>query len=272
MVALTRFDREHVELAIFRIGYLSIFVALTFPLVVVMVSSFTKAGYISFPPEQISIKWYLAFLESSTWRSAVWSSVIIGFGTTLLSTFLGVTAAYGFRQLSGTWAKAITPLVLLPILIPAVVIAIALLPFLSRLGLYRSHLGVILAHSLWATPLVFFVMQSVFDRYDWQLRDAAMDLGGTPVRTFFEVIYPSTKEGIFAAAVIAFIVSLQEFIIALFLTGQDTQTIPVLTWTSLRQSLDPVATVVSALLIAAVIVITGVLSMVIGIERLSREL
>ena len=244
-----RLEADRVKIAAFRAGYGAIFAAMLLPLVIVIATSFSASGNLQFPPEGFSLRWYGAFFADIQWLRAFDNSLVIGIGTTILATVMGVTAAFGLEARKGRLGELLTPVVILPLLIPPVILGVTLLVYFSRLGLRSSYLGIILAHSLWATPLVFFVMQSVFQRFDWELRDAGMDLGANPIRVFLYVILPNVKNGILVSALLAFIISLQEFVIALFLSNYQTQTIPVLAWNSLRQSLTPTVSVVSTFLI-----------------------
>ncbi|MFC4540583.1 ABC transporter permease [Halosolutus amylolyticus] len=265
-------NREVAEIWTFRAIYAAMFAVMLAPLAIVVSTSFSNAGYIAFPPDELSMRWYGEFASDTEWLRAIENSLIIGVGTMIFSLFLGTTAAFAIQGTNSRWADYVVPIVLLPLLIPAVVIAVALLMFLSRFDLQQSYAGIILAHSLWATPLVFFIMQAVFSRFDWELKDAAMDLGAGPTRTFAEVILPGVKHGIVASALVAFVISFQEFIMALFLSGYATQTIPVLAWVTLRQVLNPLISVVSTLMIAAVIVLLIPASLALGFERLSKQL
>ncbi|MHB9288871.1 ABC transporter permease [Halobacteriales archaeon Cl-PHB] len=242
------------------------------PLLIVVGTSFAKSGNLAFPPAELSTTWYDAFLKDQRWMGALYNSAITATGTMVLSTILGVTAALGIQGADSRWSGLIVPMVLLPLLIPAVVIGITLLMFLSEFSMQQSFVGIVLAHSLWATPLVFFIMQAVLQRFDWSLKDASNDLGAGPVRTFGEVVLPNIRHGIFAAAIIAFIISLQEFIMALFLSGFNTRTVPVLAWISLRQSLSPFISVVTTILIAAALVLLIPAAFVLGLERLAKQL
>ena len=264
--------RERVETVAFRIAYGLVAFMMVLPLLIVISTSFGSTGQLVFPPKGFSLKWYAEFLSEPSWMKAVVSSLITASGTAILSTFLGVTAAFGLRGIESKWLQYFIPIALLPLLLPAVVIAVIMLMYLSHFGLHRSHLAIIFAHSLWATPLVFFIMQAVLSQFDWQLKDAANDLGAGPLRSFGEVILPNVKNGIFASALIAFIISLQEFVMALFLSGQGTRTIPVLAWIALRNVLDPVISVVSTLLVAAALFLMIPAALAIGLERLAKQL
>jgi ABC-type spermidine/putrescine transport system permease subunit II len=157
------------------------------------------------------------------------------------------------------------------LLVPGVIIGVTLLTFFSRFGLQGSYLALVLAHSLWATPLTFSVLQASFARFDWRQREAALDLGAGPARSIVAVVLPGVRPGLVVAALVAFIVSLQEFVMALFLSGPDTRTVPVQAWNSLRQSLDPLVSVVSTLLVVAVLGLVVVASLVAGLDRLATD-
>lgn len=264
--------RERLEIFAFRFAYGLVAFLMMLPLFVVISTSFGSTGQLVFPPRGLSVDWYSKFFADPSWMDAVVNSLITASGTAVLATFLGVTAAFGLKGVESKWLQYFIPIALLPLLLPAVVIAVILLTYLSEFGLHRSYFAIIFAHSLWATPLVFFIMQAVLAQFDWQLKDAANDLGAGPVRSFGEVILPNVKNGIFASALIAFVISLQEFVMALFLSGQDTRTIPVLAWVALRNVLDPIISAVSTLLIAAALLLVVPAALAIGLERLAKQL
>ncbi|ELY55266.1 binding-protein-dependent transport system inner membrane protein [Natronococcus amylolyticus DSM 10524] len=264
--------RERLETAAFRAGYLALLALMLLPLLVVVVTSFSGTGRLAFPPESYSLMWYVEFLDSVRWLDAFTNSIVIGVGTALVATLLGVMGAFGQEIDDGSLGSILAPLVLIPLLIPPVILGITLLMYFNEVGLRGSYASIVLAHTLWATPLVYFVMRSVFSRFDWQQLDAAQDLGAGPVQSFVHVVLPNVKHGIFVGGLLAFIISLQEFVMALFLSTPSTETIPVLAWTEIRQALDPMVSVVSTFLI--VISVVGILLAVVAtnLEWLSKQL
>ena len=265
-------NSDRLQIAAFRVGYAAIFAAMLLPLCIVIATSFSASGNLQFPPEGLSLRWYGEFFADVQWLRAFDNSFVVGIGTTVLATFMGITAAFGLEARKGRLSDLLTPVVILPLLIPPVILGVTLLVYFSALGLRSSYVGIILAHSLWATPLVFFVMQSVFQRFDWQLRDAGMDLGANPIRVFVHVIPPNVKNGILVSALLAFIISLQKFVMALFLSNFQTQTIPVLAWNSLRQSLTPIVSVVSTFLILISVAGLLVTALAMNIDFVARRL
>ncbi|MFU8867155.1 ABC transporter permease [Natronococcus sp.] len=264
--------RESLETAAFHAGYLTLLALMLLPLLVVVVTSFSGTGRLAFPPESYSLVWYAEFLDSVRWLDAFTNSLVIGVGTALVATLLGVMGAFGQEIDDGSLGTVLAPLVLIPLLIPPVILGITLLMYFNEVGLRGSYTSIVLAHTLWATPLVYFVMRSVFSRFDWQQLDAAQDLGAGPVQSFVHVVLPNVKHGIFVGGLLAFIISLQEFVMALFLSTPSTETIPVLAWTEIRQALDPMVSVVSTFLI--VISVVGILLAVVAtnLEWLSKQL
>lgn len=265
-------SRERVEDALFRTGYWLVFAVLMLPIVVVFVTSFQQSSYLTFPPSGYTLEWYAKFLGSEEWLSAVGDSFAIGVGASLLSTVLGVTGALAVQRSDSRVAKLVPPVILLPLLVPPVVLGLTLLIYFNRVGFANSYVNIVVAHTLWATPLVFFIMQSVFVRFDWSLRDAGMDLGARPVRVFYHVILPNVRSGVIISAVVAFIVSLQEFIMALFLKSFEVKTVPVLAWTSLQSSLTPMVSVVSAFLVLTSILGVLLSAALMNIEWLAEQL
>jgi putative spermidine/putrescine transport system permease protein/spermidine/putrescine transport system permease protein len=101
-------------------------------------------------------------------------------------------------------------------------------------------------------PLVFMLMEATFRTIDHRIVEASYDLGGKPLRTFFEIVVPAVSTGVISSALFAFVISLNEFVMALFLTTRDTQTLPVLMWVSLRSAGTPRLAVAAVILASAV--------------------
>lgn len=256
---------------VFRAVVATLFAFLVLPLGIVAATALNASGSVVFPPTRISARWFGELLASPTWLRSLVNSLLVATGTAALATTLGLTGALGSRRLTGRRRTVVVGLAVLPLLVPGVIIGVTLLTFFSRFGLQGSYLALVLAHSLWATPLTFSVLQASFARFDWRQREAALDLGAGPARSIVAVVLPGVRPGLVVAALVAFIVSLQEFVMALFLSGPDTRTVPVQAWNSLRQSLDPLVSVVSTLLVVAVLGLVVVASLVAGLDRLATD-
>jgi putative spermidine/putrescine transport system permease protein/spermidine/putrescine transport system permease protein len=242
---------------IFIIGYILV------PIVVTLVMSFNDAAMIRFPITSWSAKWYYDFFGSTQWTDALTNSIVIALGTAVISTTSGVLCAWAFQRFSIPWRDAWYILIMLPLFMPGVVLGLGVAIAFGGLSigdyaLYGSRELVMISHSLWAMPLVFMLMESTFKTVDYRIVDASYDLGGGPVRTFIEIVLPMVSTGIISSLLFAFVISLNEFVMALFLTDRDTQTLPVLMWLSLRSAGTPrlaVASVILALTVFACLTI-----------------
>jgi putative spermidine/putrescine transport system permease protein/spermidine/putrescine transport system permease protein len=229
------------------------------PVGVTLAMSFNGAAMIRFPIGDWSLRWYEDFFGSAQWIDALVNSIVIALGTTAVSTVAGVLAAWAFQRFRIPFREFWYVLIMLPLFMPGVVlglgVAIAFGGFqIGDHSLYGSRELVMVAHSLWAMPLVFMLMEATFKTVDYRVVEASYDLGGRPVGTFFEIVVPMVSTGIVSSALFAFVISLNEFVMALFLTDRDTQTLPVLMWLSLRSAGTPrlaVASVILALTVFA---------------------
>ena len=238
---------------VFIVAYIAI------PVLVTLVMSFNDQAVIRFPIKAWSLRWYQDFLASPQWVDALKSSIVIAFGTTLIATVSGVLAAWAFERFRFPGKPAVYLVIMLPLFMPGVVLGLGVAMAFGNVtvlgyNIYGSRLLVMLAHSLWAMPLVFMLMEATFRSVDTRIIEASYDLGGRPAQTFFEIVLPSVSTGIISSALFAFVISLNEFVMALFLTTRDTQTLPVLMWLSLRSAGTPRLAVAAVILAAAVFV------------------
>jgi putative spermidine/putrescine transport system permease protein/spermidine/putrescine transport system permease protein len=237
----------------FIVGYILI------PILVTLVMSFNDEAMIRFPINTWSLKWYHDFIGSAQWTDALMNSIVIAIGTAVISTTSGILCAWSFQRFTIPFRDALYILIMLPLFMPGVVLGLGVAIAFGGLSIgdysiYGSRELVMIAHSLWAMPLVFMLMEATFKTVDYRVVEASYDLGGGPARTFFEIVLPMVSTGVISSALFAFVISLNEFVMALFLTDRDTQTLPVLMWLSLRSAGTPrlaVASVILALTVFA---------------------
>lgn len=247
------FDIYSLLLKLFSWGVL---ICVLFPIIIVVVISFSSGDMIHFPPEGFSFRWYKEFLSEPPWVDNFKNSIIIAFFAMLISSFIGTLASLALKGKTRRYPK-INATILLPMMIPGVILGISLLSFSGKIGLYGTYLPVIFAHSLWGTPYVYLIVSSVLQGIDPSFEDAARNLGATPLKTFFLVTAPLIKTGIFAGALFSFISSFGEFIMALFLTTGGMVTLPVQIFTSLKYEISPVVGAISSVVIGITIIIVG---------------
>jgi len=266
---------QPIVLRLLTVGFLGfVFVYIAIPLVVTLLMSFNDGQLIRFPITAWSARWYGDFFASPQWTEALWNSLQIAVGTTILSTIAGTLAAWAFERHYIPGKNFFYILIMMSLFMPGVVLGLGVaIAFggISLFGfqLYGSKTLVIIAHSLWAMPLVFMTMEATFRTIDHRIVEASYDLGGRPVQTFLEIVLPSVSTGIVSSALFAFVVSLNEFVMALLLTDRDTQTLPKLMGLSLRSAATPMLAV-AAVLLASAVLISLILLMLWYIRQLKK--
>jgi len=231
------------------------------PLGITALMAFSDDNIIRFPIRGWSLRWFEEFFSNRQWLTAALNSLKIAALTACLSILLAVPAAYGLSR-SRKARNRLQVLLLLPLFVPAVVLGVSVAIGFGNVtlfghALYGSSLLVACAHTLWALPLAITVLEPSFATLDRSLVEASGDLGASPLRSFLTVSLPLVSTGLVSATLFAFITSLNEFIMALFLTTRDSQTLPVLLWLSLRSSATPQLAVAAILLAASVFTAIG---------------
>ncbi|MBV9786095.1 MAG: ABC transporter permease [Acidisphaera sp.] len=219
------------------------------PIVIVVILAFSGAGYLQFPPTALSLRWFARFLGDDQWRAALWYSLVIGAIACTIATTIGFFAAYALVRRPIAAKKLLLSLLLLPVIVPTVITAIAMYFLSARLGLVGNVLWIGCCHAVVALPVVLLILLATLQGVDVNLERAALSLGSSRLRLFLRVVVPLAAPGIISAALFAFLASFDELIISLFLTGIRAQTLPVRIWNSLHMQIEPTIAAVSAVLI-----------------------
>lgn len=238
------------------------------PIVVVVVASLTEAEYTSFPPQGLSLRWYLEIPRHPEYVEAFRVSLIVAVVTGALAAGLGTAAALALARYRFPGRAALGAFFLSPLMLPTVVLGIALLQFYTVTGIARTPASLVCGHLVITVPYVVRLVSASLAGFDRTLELAAMNLGATPWRAFREVTLPLVRPGVVAGAAFATIMSFDDVSIALFLAGPRMTTLPVRVFTSLEQSLDPIVTAVCALLVVLAAVAVAVIERLFGLGRL----
>jgi len=225
---------------------------LLLPIAIVVPMSFSTAISFEFPPPGYSLGYYAKYFTSEEWLSPTLNSLVIALGATVFTMLLVVPAAFGYVRYRFRGKALVNLLMMAPLVVPHVVSALAYYGFLGRARLTGTHLGVILAHGVLAAPVAFLVITATLKGFDRNLERAAMSAGAGPLRTFWCVTLPVLRPGILVGALLAFLHSFDETVVALFIAGRDASTLPKKMFESVRLEADPVISVVSTLLFTLV--------------------
>jgi len=225
-------------------------VYLVMPTLAVAPLSITRTDFVVFPPRGFSLRWYEELFISDAWRSAMKNSFIIAILTTLLATPIGTLVALGMARLRGSLLQPVNVIVLLPIIVPSIVIAVAMYGLLARANLIGTIPGLVVAHTVLALPFVVINVAAIMRKVDHRIEQAARSLGATPLKAFRLVVLPQLMPGVAAGALFAFLISFDDIVIALFISGVGAVTLPVQMWSGIRFELSPVVAAASTVLLA----------------------
>ena len=220
-----------------------------FPALAIIPQSFTALNYFTYPIPEFSLKWYERFFENSEWITGLERSLLIAILTALLATAIGTMAAVAFEKLEFRGKSVFMSLMIAPMVVPVIITGVALYTTFSKVGLTNSIPGLVLAHTLLAIPMVFITMMSGLSDVDENLELAAMSMGAGPVRTFFGVTLPSVKSSLTASILFAFVTSLDEVVVTIFVSGANTKTLTMVMWENLRTTINPTLAVAATFLV-----------------------
>ena len=241
---------------------------LVLPTLIVIPMSFSASQYLEFPPQHWSLRWYQSYLESPAWMQATFTSLEVAGLTMLLATPLGTAAAYGLQLSRMRLARAVTAVLLTPIIVPVILVGIGVFYAYAKLHLLNTLAGIVLAHSMLAVPLVMVVITSALKGFDANQEMAARNLGASRAKAFFLVTLPQIQFALVTAAVLAFLTSFDEVVIAMFVAGGNNATLTRAMFDALRDQIDPTIAAISTVMIVTSSVLV-VLSQIIGQARRS---
>lgn len=220
------------------------------PTLLVIPMSFSGTSYLSFPPESWSLRWYESYFGSSEWMAATSVSLRVAVFASAISTVVGSLAAYGIHTTDFPIAKKLRSIFVVPMIIPVVLLGVGDFVLFSYLGLNNSILGLVLANTVMATPLVFITVGAGLADFDLNQEAVARSLGASRPKAFLTVTLPQIRSSVLSGAVLAFVVTLDEVVVALLIAGGQNATLTVRMFQALRDEIDPTIAAISSLLIA----------------------
>ncbi|MER8828639.1 ABC transporter permease [Mesorhizobium sp. M0938] len=208
-------------------------VFLYLPVIFLPIFSVNTAATPKFPLSGFTLKWYEDLPRTPALLDAAWNSLVVGMSASILSTVLGILAARSITRYRYPGRRAINGLIMAPLVLPEIIIAISMLLVILQLGLSLSLLTIVLGHVLICVPYSMTVLTAGFEGFDRSLEEASADLGESAFGTFRRVTLPMVAPAIISSLLVCFTISLDEFIIAFFLTGTEA-TLPIYIWGQLR--------------------------------------
>lgn len=221
------------------------------PTLVVIPMSFSAGDTFQFPPEDWSLRWYASFFSSPEWVGSLLTSIQVALLVAVVATVIGVAAAFGLDRTLWRGRGAVRSMAMAPMIVPGIVTAIAIYGVFLQWRLNGTGLGFVLAHTVLAVPFVVTTVGTSLAGYDRTVETASASLGASWMTTFFRVTLPLVLPGVGSGFVFAFVTSLDEVVIALFLQTPDIRTLPVQMYDSVTLEIDPTIGAAASLIVVA---------------------
>ncbi len=223
-----------------------VIVFLYLPILVLIVMSFNSSDS-PYSLSGLSTRWYGELLNNEAVMEGLGNTLIVAVGATAASTVLGTLLAIGLHR--HTRSKLLEATALTPAIMPDIVLAIGLLTLFSLTAIPLGLHAVLLAHIVFGTAFVAAVVKARMGQIDNSLEEASLDLGAGQVSTLFRVTIPTLAPGIVAGALLAFTLSLDEFVIAFFTNGPSSPTLPIVIYSMVRFGVTPEINALASILV-----------------------
>ena len=250
----------------------AVFAFMAAPVVIVIVASFNSGAVLSFPPTGWTTRWYRTmnpiFLQSA------YVSLFVAAATALMSIVVGVPGALALARGRYPGRDLLNSLCLSPLIVPALVTGVALYQFslsvwdLTGVGIGGTLAGLVIGHMTFGIPFVIRAVIAGHARFDRALEEAAQNLGATPLQTFWRVTMPLLRPSIASGAIFAFLMSLDDVPIALFMGGGDATTLPVRIFNAVQFDFGGDIMAVASLIVGVSVALMLLFERLIGLEQL----
>lgn len=240
------------------------------PVVIVLLTSFTEGRSLRFPPSGFSTEWYALLFDPARSRQihrAAGNSLYVAAVATAAAALLGTLAAVGIARRGDRWARALDTVFMSPLVLPGIAFGLAALMYFTLIGLRPSLDLIVVGHVVVIVPFVLRTTSASLSQLDPALLESSASLGAGWFYTFRRVTLPTIAPGIAAGAFLAFIASLDNVPVSLFLAGPRSDMLPIRMWGMMESTLDVRVAAVSGVLIAAVLALMLLMERLTGLTR-----
>jgi len=228
------------------------FVFLYLPMLILIVYSFNASRLVTVWGG-FSTKWYVELMSNDAFLDAAWVTLKVAVMSSTLATILGTMAAYVMVRSGRFLGRTLfSGMIYAPLVMPEVITGLSLLLFFIAIGLDRGVVTIVLAHTTFAMCYVSVVVSSRLVSFDQQLEEAALDLGCSPFDAFKSVTLPIIAPAVISGWLLAFTLSLDDFVIASFTSGPASTTLPIKIYSAVRLGVSPEINALSTIMIAIV--------------------
>lgn len=237
------------------------------PLAVVVGAAFNSNRFLSFPPQGFSFNWFVEAVADETYINPFIFSIQVALATALIAGILGTVFALGIARHKLPGSSTLQSIAMAPLTLPSIIFAIALLQTVSQLIGSSAPWVLILAHIIVTVPYVIRTVLGVISRSDTFTEEAARVMGAGWVNRYRHVLLPMCRPGIVAGAFLAFIVSFDDAVLALFLRTPQFETLPLAIYGQLEFSASPTVAAVSTLSMALTAISILAVEKIVGLGK-----
>jgi putative spermidine/putrescine transport system permease protein len=249
---------------------IAVYAFLLGPLVIVVGAAFSDTTFLAFPPQGFSWRWFANVFATTAFRETFLISLQVAVLGTALALIIGVPAAYAMSRHRIRLPKGVANLFVLPVLIPEIVFGFSLLAsMIVKLDL-PVFPALLMGHTILVLPYAIRVTGASLAQFDFAIEEAAISLGSPPLRTFFNVVLPNIRSALIAAFILAFITSLNNVPISLFLTGPGISTLPIQMLAYVENFFDPTVAALSVLLMILTVAVMIAVERTLGLSHFVR--
>ncbi|BAZ30293.1 binding-protein-dependent transport systems inner membrane component [Cylindrospermum sp. NIES-4074] len=236
---------------------LLVFVFMYLPILVLTFYSFNQSPY-SATWQGFTLDWYKKLFSDERILSALQNSLLVAFCAVAIASVLGTLMAVGLARYEFWGKKLYLGTSYLPLVVPDIAIAVATLVCLAAFAIPLSVWTIVAAHVVFCISYIGLVVSSRLTNLDRHLEEAALDLGATPIQAFIQVLLPQLMPGIISGCLLAFVLSLDDFIIASFTAGSGSNTLPMEIFSRIRSGVKPDINALSVMLISVSAIFAGI--------------
>ncbi|WP_119166237.1 ABC transporter permease [Algihabitans albus] len=238
------------------------------PLVVIAGVALNEGRVLYFPPRGFSLQWFAEILRDDGWSNALLNSLSIALLSATLAVSIALPLAYFLWRWRVRYAAALYTLGTAPFVLPPVISALGFLAFWATVGLYGDFVTVVISHAIFFVTLPMVTISLGFQSIDLRLVEAAATMGATPGQIFRSVIFPLVRPYIVSGFAFAFVLSLNEYIVAYMVAGFTVETLPIKIFNSLRYGYTPVMAAVAVVFVAVALLVFGLIARFGNLPRL----
>ncbi len=224
------------------------------PIVVLMVFSFnaskSRANWQGF-----TLDWYRQLFSNDSLMSSLYTTLLCGLLAALVATVIGSMAAYGLAKGKGKSSTLVLSVAYIPMLNAEIVTGVSLMLLFTLMGLDLGFFTMLLSHITFCIPYVILAVLPKARQLDWSLYDAAQDLGCTPVQSFWRIMFPELLPGVFTGFLLSLTMSIDDFIISFFTTGNGVSNLSISIYTMAKRGIKPEINALSTIMFTAILII-----------------